>query len=115
MSFSFIYVHYINIIKYYRNVLTLEKRNAIIKTVKENKQTEVRTMTKINIKQFIALMDGAQDEDTEIVINVDGEEMAVGTLEEAQTNMIQSLDMYSPLIVKSFVFCHKSIVIECEL
>lgn len=72
-------------------------------------------MTKINIKQFIALMDSAQDEDTEIVINVDGEEIAVGTLEEAQTNTIQGIDMYSPLIVKSFVFCHKSIVIECEL
>ena len=72
-------------------------------------------MKKLNIKQFIALMDSAQDGDTEIVINVDGEEMAVGTLKEAQTNMIQSVDMYSPLIVKSFVFCHKSIVIECEL
>lgn len=71
-------------------------------------------MTKINIKQFIALMDSAQDEDTEIVINVGGEEMAVGTLKEAQTKIIQSLNMYSPLIVKSFVFCHKSIVIECE-
>lgn len=79
------------------------------------KQTEVRTMAKLNIKQFIALMDSAQDEDTEIVINMDGEEIAVGTLEEAQTNMIQGVDMYSPLIVKSFVFCHKSIVIECEL
>lgn len=44
MSFSFIYVHYINIIKYYKNMLTLEKRNVIIKTVKEIKQTEVRTM-----------------------------------------------------------------------
>lgn len=45
-------------------------------------------MTKLNIKQFIVLMDSAQDEDTEIVINVNGEEIAVGTLEEAQTNMI---------------------------
>ena len=74
-------------------------------------------MAKLNIKQFIALMDSAQDEDTEIVINVDGEEMAVGTLEEAQTNMIYGtgMSMNSPLIVKSFVFCHKSIVIECEL
>lgn len=41
-------------------------------------------MAKVNIKQFIALIDSAQDEDTEIVINVDGEELAVGTLEEAQ-------------------------------
>ena len=72
-------------------------------------------MAKLKIKQFIALMDSAQDEDTEIVINMNGEEIAVGTLEEAQTNMIQGIDMYSPLIVKSFVFCHKSIVIECEL
>ena len=72
-------------------------------------------MAKLKIKQFIALMDSAQDEDTEIVINVDGEEIAVGTFEEAQTNLIQGVDMFSPLIVKSFVFCHKSIVIECEL
>ncbi len=72
-------------------------------------------MAKLKIKQFIALMDSAQDEDTEIVINMNGEEIAVGTLEEAQTNMIQGVDMDSPLIVKSFVFCHKSIVIECEL
>lgn len=96
-------------------VLTLQGKPCIIKTVKEITQTEVKTMAKINIKQFIALMDSAQDEDTEIVINVNGEEIAVGTLEEAQTNMIQGVDMYSPLIVKSFVFCHKSIVIECEL
>ncbi len=68
----------------------------------------------LNIKQFVALIDGAQDEDTEIIINIDGEEIAVGTLEEAQTNMIEGVDMYSPLIVKSFVFCNKSIVIECE-
>lgn len=74
-------------------------------------------MTKINIKQFIALMDSAQDEETEIIINVDGEEIAAGTLGEAQTSMIYGMSMSanSPLIVKSFVFCHKSIVIECEL
>ena len=38
-------------------------------------------MTKLNIKQFIALMDSEQDEDTEIVINVGGEEIAIGTIE----------------------------------
>lgn len=71
-------------------------------------------MAKINIKEFILLLDGAQDEDTNIIINVNGEEIASGTLNEA-INEIENCDINSNIIVKSFMFCTKNLIIECGL
>lgn len=68
----------------------------------------------INIKEFVLLIDSAQDEDTNIIINVEGEEMASGTLEEALMNVINS-NPDSNFMVKSFAFCNMNLVIECQV
>ena len=47
MSLFFIIFHYKNIIKYYKNMLTLEKRNVIIKTVKGKIQTFTTHITRV--------------------------------------------------------------------
>lgn len=68
----------------------------------------------INIKEFVLLIDSAQDEDTNIIINVEGEDIASGTIEEALTSIINS-NPDSNFMVKSFLFCNMNLVIECQV
>lgn len=65
----------------------------------------------ITIRQFILLFDGGQADDTEIIITMNGEEIARGTLGEAQ-ECIQ--DVQNGFIVKSFMFYGNSIQIEVK-
>lgn len=69
-------------------------------------------MTKINLKEFILLIDGAQDEDTEIVVMIDGEETLVSTLIKCEDAIMQSQNLYSSAIVESFTFSGKTLLIE---
>lgn len=70
-------------------------------------------MPKLNVKQFVSLMDGAQDEDTMILICANGEEIASGTLREALTG-IEDFGLNTNLMVKSFMFSGTYLTLECE-
>ncbi len=69
-------------------------------------------MAKLNLKQFILLIDGGQPEETQIYLTVNGEVITSGTLGQAQ-ELLNNLQ--SPFIVKSFNFASRFIEIECEL
>lgn len=69
-------------------------------------------MQPITLNQFIAMFDGAQSEDTELIINVDGEEITSGRLIDALDHMQSK---YSNVIVRSFFFCDKYVTVECAI
>ncbi len=71
----------------------------------------------MNLTDFIMLIDFAQDENTNVIVSVDGEEVYACTLENAQNECFTILNygQKSEYIVESFVFCDTEFLIECIL
>lgn len=70
----------------------------------------------MNLNAFIALIDGGQNENTMIYINLDGDTIDSYTLEQAR-GLIANATINrtsSHLKVVSFVFGSDEIVVECE-